>query len=318
MNLDSTRLGPQKTSITRLGMGGCPLGGHGWGEVDENKARDAVARAAELGINFFDTADCYGFGHSERLISDVLGNRRHDVVIATKFGVAWDAGTGKTWKDSSAKRCRVAVEDSLRRLDLESIPLYYVHWLDGTTPVEETIEALASLREAGKIQHIGVSNFTPDQLGVACRIAPISAVQVRGSLLRRRLVKELKPVARANDVRVISWGSLGEGMLSAKFSESTTFDGNDRRSRYEDFSGEAFERGLHVAQTLRDEAAPLDKTAAQLALRWLLDADPEGPGVDVALFGAKKAHQVEDNVGALTWKMPPELTATLTACEATN
>ena len=143
------------------------MGGHGWGEVDEKKARDAVARAAELGINFFDTADCYGFGHSEQLISEVLGPKRNDVVIATKFGVAWDAGTRKTWKDSSASRCVLAVEDSLRRLRLDSIPLYYVHWLDGVTPVEETVEALAGLRDAGKIQHIGVSNFTPDQLELA-------------------------------------------------------------------------------------------------------------------------------------------------------
>ena len=129
-------LGDTGQRLSRIGMGGCPLGGHGWGPRDDKAAREAVAAAYDRGINLFDTADCYGFGQSERLIAEGLGDHKKDVVIATKFGVRWDEASGKSWKDTSPGYVRTALEGSLRRLGLDCIPLYFIHWTDGKTPID--------------------------------------------------------------------------------------------------------------------------------------------------------------------------------------
>ena len=136
MEIESTILGRTDVRISRLGMGGCPLGGHGWGPTTERDSIRAVERAVELGVDFFDTADCYGLGRSEELLSQALGSRRHEVTIATKFGVRWDK-QNRTWKDTSAQYLRQALTASLRRLRLDCIPLYYIHWPDEHTPIEE-------------------------------------------------------------------------------------------------------------------------------------------------------------------------------------
>src|SRR5947207_3407434 len=145
--------------VSRVGFGGWAISGHGWGPVDDRESAAAVQRALDLGINLFDTADVYGFGHSEEVLASALGDERRHAVIATKFGVTWDA-RGRVSRDVSPPRVVAALEASLRRLRLDCIPLYQVHWPDGATPVAATMEALRRCQEAGKVRWIGCCNFS--------------------------------------------------------------------------------------------------------------------------------------------------------------
>lgn len=299
--MNKVALGRSDLRVTRLGMGGCPLGGHGWGHVDDADSIRAVQRAMDLGVNFFDTADVYGLGHSEELLARALGNKRKDMVIASKFGVRWDA-SGNTTKDISPGYARLALENSLRRLGLDCIPLYYIHWPDDVTPIAETMRALVQFQEQGKIRWIGVSNFSTSQLAEALSVADVQALQVQFSLVDRGPEKELLPFSQSAGVPIITWGSLAHGLLTGKYGADAKFGPDDRRSRYENFKGEKFQRSLAVVEHLRKTARRIGVQPAQLALRWVL----ETPGVGCALFGAKTPEQVESNLGALGWSLPPE------------
>jgi len=295
--------------ISRVGLGGCPLGGHGWGETNHEELAAAVRRALERGVNFFDTADIYGLGRSEELLSDALGRRRHEVVLASKFGVVRTAD-GRTLKDSSPAHLRTALEASLRRLRVECIPLYYVHWPDERTPVEETIAELDRCRQAGKIRAIGVSNFSAEQLRRACATARIAAVQVQYSLVDRQHAEALCEVIAAEKIPLVTWGSLAQGLLTGKFDARARFGANDRRSRYENFVGQKFPENLQTVERLKAVASRLGKSPAQTAIRWLLDT----PGVGCVLFGAKRPQQVDDNVGAIGWQLDPADYQSLEGC----
>lgn len=287
--------------VSRVGLGGCPLGGHGWGAVDHAELLAAVHRAIDLGINFFDTADVYGLGRSEELLAEALGRRRHEVVLASKFGVRRTAD-GRTIKDISPAYLRTALEASLRRLRLDCIPLYYIHWPDGCTPVEETLAELERCRRAGKIRAIGVSNFGADELRRACTVARIVAVQVQYSLVDRHQAEAIRHVVAAAQIPLVTWGSLAQGLLTGKFDASATFGPDDRRSRYENFCGGKFQRNLEMVARLKTLSARLGRSPAQIAIRWLLDT----PEVGCVLFGAKRPAQVDENFQALDWHLDPE------------
>ena len=289
-------LGGSGVACSRAGLGGCPLGGHGWGLVDHSDLKAAVREALDGGVNFFDTADCYGLGRFEELLGRALGSRRREVIVSK---VRRTLEKGETWKDASPKYMRDAVEGSLRRLRIDTIPLYSLHWPDGATAIADTIGALARCREQGKICAIGVSNLSAEQLKKAVSEADIAAIQVRGSLLRQRSFREIIDVARAHRVSVVTWGSLGEGLLAGTITSASNFASGDRRNRYADFKNRKFERNLQVAREISLVAARLGRYPSEVALRWLLDTD----GIAASLFGAKRPAQVRDNLGALGWSM---------------
>ena len=284
--------------VSRLGLGGCPLGGHGWGPVDESQLRAAVRRALEAGVNLFDTADIYGLGQSEYLLSEALGKARQHVVIASKFGVR-RTSDGRTLFDNSPEYLEQALTASLQRLGLEQIPLYYLHWPDGRTPIEEAVGAMQRCRERGLIGAIGLSNVSAEELRRACQTTRISAVQVQYSLVDREVAEALAGTAAEFGVPLITWGSLAQGLLTGKFDEHSQFTADDRRSRYENFQGEKFAENLRVVTRLKQAAAIYRRTPGQTAMRWLLDA----PSVGCVLFGAKNPEQVEENLGAVNWRL---------------
>ncbi|RUL87076.1 aldo/keto reductase [Tautonia sociabilis] len=300
--MERTRLGPDGPLISRLGLGGCPIGGHGWGHVDDHESAGAVRRALDLGIDHFDTADVYGLGHSEEVLASALGPDRERVVVATKFGVR-RADDGAMTKDASPAHLRRALEGSLRRLRLDCIPLYYLHWPDGRTPIEETMLELLRRRDAGQIRMIGLSNVGPELIERALAVGPVHAVQLPFSLVDRGALGPLRAIADRERITVVTWGSLAQGLLTGKFTAGSTFDRDDRRHRYDNFSGDRFLRNLRVADAVREAAEGLGQTPAQVALRWVLDQ----PGVGVALFGAKRPEQVVDNAGALDRPLPAEV-----------
>lgn len=307
--METIQLADTGQLISRVAMGGCPLGGHGWGHVDDSKSIAAVRRALDLGVNFFDTADVYGLGHSERILARALGAKRHEVVIATKFGIRHE--NGRTWKDASPAYLRSALEASLRRLQMDCIPLYYLHWPDEETPLVETMAELARCRQEGKIRWIGLSNFSAPQVREATAVMPVEAMQVQFSLVDRLKAAELLPLAQQLGITLLTWGSLAQGLLTGKYDAQATFAPQDRRSHYDNFLGDKFSQNLRAVERLREVAALVDKKPAQVALRWLLDT----PGIGGVLFGAKQPAQVDENVGAAGWRLPAREYETLKTLE---
>lgn len=301
IDLDFFSLSDRYSQVTKLGMGCWVAGGHGWGQVDDDDSIAAIRCAFENGITFFDTADCYGLGKSESILYQALGNNLKSLCVASKGGVRWD-GSGNVWNDSSPAYLRCAVEASLKRLKLESIPLYYLHKHDNVTPITETMGVLMRLREEGKIGEIGVANFSVEQLATALHSAPIKAVQVQYNLLYPDLGVELSALCQQYGVQLIAWGALCDGLLTGKFSSAATFSEDDHRSKMPAFAGEQFLSNLACVDNLSEIARFRGVSLSQLALRWVMDSN----GWSSPLFGARTCKQVEQNIGAARWKLSQE------------
>jgi aryl-alcohol dehydrogenase-like predicted oxidoreductase len=282
-------------------MGCYQLGGHGWGDYEKRDAVYAVEKAIELGVTFFDTADVYGLGRSERELGQIIARRKDKVIVATKGGVAWDA-QNRTRRDNSPEYLRYAVEQSLQRLGLEAIDLYFLHWIDGKTPLTESVGSLFSLQKEGKIQRVGLSNVNGEDLTKASKLGHISAVQVKVNILHHKPVHELVKICKETQTTLVTWGSLADGLLTGKYDAHSTFGDNDHRSKALDFRGIRYLKNLQVIEQLRPIAQAHHATVAQLALRWILDMFAGS----VTLFGAKTAHQVMDNLMSDTWLLSKE------------
>lgn len=304
--MERRKLGHTDLEVSRIGFGCEALGGTDWGRVDQGAVSDAVARALDVGVNLFDTADVYGLGRSEELLSKALGSRRHDVVIATKFGVRWRKGLhdtrARTWFDSSPRRVVAALEASLRRLKLERIPLYLVHWPDPNTPVEKTLEALRKCRDMGRVDAVGVSNFPVNAIQKAHSVVPLSAVEVPYSLLDRRVESGILTCCQNLGISVLAYGTLAQGLVTGKYGLNSRFASDDRRSRLAHFRKEERARYLRCVHRVLQVAAGRGRTPAQTAIRWVLDS----PAVSTAIAGVKSVTQVEENVGATGWKLSAE------------
>jgi aryl-alcohol dehydrogenase-like predicted oxidoreductase len=299
--VDFNVIGEDRLRVSALGVGCEPLGGMDWGDVNEKTVADGIARALDLGVNLFDTADVYGLGRSEERLVRVLGERRQDVVIATKFGVNWTEweGRAKTFTDCRPERVGEAVDASLKRLGLESIPLYYIHRMDPDTPIEDTMGALCRCREAGKIQQLGVSNFTPEMVRRAHTVTPLAAVQLQYSLLDRHPEEELIPCCEELGIGVFCYGVLAQGFLTGKYGTESRFGTNDRRHRLPHFQAEKLGQNLYVVECLKRIAQRHSKTPAQIAIRWVLD----NPAVTCAIAGVKTGDQAVANVKSTGWRL---------------
>jgi aryl-alcohol dehydrogenase-like predicted oxidoreductase len=293
-------------TVSRLGFGAEPLGGTDWGNVDERQTAAAVEKALELGVTLFDTADVYGLGRSEEALSRALGERRHDVVIVTKFGVNWrgdgSGGRAKTSLDSSPKHVVRALENSLRRLRLDVIPLYLTHWPDPDTPLSATIAALLRCQEQGLIRYFGVSNFSPPLLEEARALAPLAALELPYNLIERDAEEALLPLCRKLGVGALTYGPLAQGLLTGKYGLKSRFGPDDRRHRLPHFQGERLQQNLRLVERLKDLAHAYGKTPAQVALRWAL----HHPAVSCTIAGAKTPTQVLVNAGALSFALSRE------------
>jgi aryl-alcohol dehydrogenase-like predicted oxidoreductase len=299
--LEQMFLGNSGLRISRLAMGCWAIGGHGWGKINDDDSVRAIKCAMDKGVTFYDTADAYGLGKSENLLAATLGKSRKNVVIATKGGVCWDE-SGKVWTDISPKHLRKALENSLSRLKIDHIPLYYIHKPDGVTPLKESVAALERLREEGKIGAIGLANFSPDQLVEALAVASIAAIQVRLNILDRDALRTLLPVCQKHGVTLVAWGALADGLLTGKFTSATTFGVDDHRSRMPAFMEKNFQKNIKRVQMLEQIAVKKKRKVSQLALRWILDSS----NMTCSLFGAKTDLQVMENLGADGWRLSNE------------
>ena len=290
-----------RQGLSRLCFGCEPLGGTDWGTVDITEIGRAIDRALDLGIDFFDTADVYGLGLSEERLSQALGHRRHDVVIATKGGVSWSRlpqrVRARVTYDSSPKYIRTAVDNSLRRLRLDVLPIYYIHWPDPTTTIETTFSELEKLRAEGKIRSLGCSNYSADQIARACQAAPVEYVQLPINVLEGVPGPDMIEVCARHQLRIVAYNVLAHGLLTGKYTESSHFAPDDRRSRLPLFHGQRYRDALAKVAQIREAAVSEGLTAAQYAIRWVLGQ----PHLASAIVGIKSIEQVDENiVGART------------------
>ncbi|NKQ58564.1 aldo/keto reductase [Amycolatopsis sp. K13G38] len=290
----TTTLGKSGLTVSRIAFGTWQLGGD-WGSFDEDAAVGAIQHARELGVNFFDTAQAYGFGKSEALLGralrDELKRDRDSLVIATKGGI--NPG-GDRPRDAGRAWLRKGVEESLRHLELDHIDLYQVHWPDENTPAEETAAALGELVDEGKIRHVGVSNYNAAQLADFDRTRPVETLQPPYHLFRRAIEEDPLPYCREHDIGVLVYSPLGSGLLTGTLKPDATFEDGDWRSKSSAFQGENLRRNVEVVEELKQFAAAKGVTVSQLAIAWTLHQ----PGVHVAIVGARRAKNIEDSLGA--------------------
>ena len=301
--MELIKLGNSDLEVSRLGFGCCPMGCHGWGKVSEHEFRVAVLAALDAGINFFDTADVYGLGRSEELLGNFLKFRRKEVVIATKFGVRMSK-EGKTFYDNSSAWIEKALDSSLSRLRVDHIDLYQVHHLDGKTPIDNIVRVLEKKRKEGKILFYGLSNISLKDICYLVVPEAMVSFQREYSLANRDKEKEIEELVVKKRLSFLSWGSLGQGVLTGKYGVDTVFCSDDRRSRstYVNFKGENLKRNVNMVEKIKTQFKDKNKTVSQIAIRWILDKFENS----VALVGIKSPKQLFDNIGALDWNLERE------------
>lgn len=276
------------------------MGQYGWGDVQEKALLDAVEEALDRGINFFDTADTYGLGTSERTLAKALGNRRHDAVIADKFGVRVE--NGHTFYDNSPEWIEKALEGSLKRLGTDYIDLYQIHYRDQITPIGEVVETLERLRKKGYIRYYGLSNIHQEDLGELEQYAgQFVSFQDEYSLACRKNETDIFDSQTRLRVTPMTWGSLGQGILTGKYNKDSVFGKDDRRSRdiYVNFHGDKLLKNLQIVESMKPIGEKYGKTLAAVAIRFILDHIPES----VVLCGAKNRGQIISNTEASGWKL---------------
>jgi aryl-alcohol dehydrogenase-like predicted oxidoreductase len=293
--MNTVRLGITGLEVSQIAFGTWQLGGE-WGQFDEEQGIAAIRQARELGVNLFDTAQGYGFGASERVLGkalrDDLDHRRDEVVIATKGGLRM-THDGLV-RDSSAGWLRSGVDASLQALGVDYIDIYQVHWPDAKVPFSETAGALQELVDAGKIRHVGVSNFDAAQMAEFARTRPVETLQPPYDLFRRDIEREILPYCQEHDIGVLIYGPLAHGLLTGAVDATTTFEADDWRSGAPFFQGDAFRQNVEVVSELSRLAQDLGVSVSRLAIAWTLS----NPAVQVAIVGARNPRHIEESVAA--------------------
>lgn len=299
-----TQFGETDLNVSRISFGTWQFGGE-WGSTDEHELRGAIRKSLELGINFFDTAQGYGFGAAEQVLGKALEpelkSSREDVVLATKGGLRMDESDGLV-RDSSPEWLRQGVEDSLRYLGTDYIDLYQVHWPDPNVPFSETAGALEELVTEGKIRYVGASNFDAEQMAEFEQTRKLDGLQPPYHLFRREIERDILPYCEENGVGVLVYGPMAHGLLSGKMSEDTQLDSDDWRAGSPLFQGENFRRNLEKVEELKRYAAERGATVAQLAVAWTL----ANPAVDVAIVGGRRPDHIEGTAPAAELELSDE------------
>ncbi len=288
-------LGRSDVQITPVIMGTWQAGKKMWTGIDDNEIAQGIRAAFDAGITTFDTAEEYGWGHSERTLGKALAPFRKEAVIATKVFA----------NHLEYDQVMAACHRSLNRLQTETIDIYQIHWPSGawgtkTVPVEETMRALNDLKEQGKIRAIGVSNFSRKQLEKACAYGQIDSLQPPYSLFWRQVESDALPFCRDNDISVLSYSPMSQGILTGKFKPGHRFAKGDHRVKNRLFQGEHFGRVQGALERLRPIAARCGITLGQLALAWVIAQ----PGT-AAIAGARNAAQAVQNAGAGDVRLSP-------------
>ncbi len=295
-------LGKSDLKSSRIGFGCWAIGGTDWGPVDDDESIRAIRRAMDLGVNFFDTADVYGDGHSEEILGRALVGERHRIIVATKVGGVREKGKPPR-HDTSYRHIMEAIDLSLGRLGTDHVDLYQVHVPDKSTPAAETMHALTELVKKGKVRYVGLSNMDAQQTAEYMRHGLIATMQPGYSMVERQPEKDLFPFCQANSISVLAYSPMGRGLLTGKYGKGSSFHPDDVRQVDAEFRGKTFEINLKCIERLRPLADGL--TLGQLAVAWALSH----PAVSVALVGTKTVAQAQENAAAYDRPLTAEVLA---------
>jgi aryl-alcohol dehydrogenase-like predicted oxidoreductase len=307
-------LGTQGLEVSEIGLG-CMVMSHAYGTADERDEAESVAtlhRALDVGVTFFDTAEAYGPFTNEELIGRVFAGRRHDVVLATKFGFRFDEKGGITGVNSRPDHIREAVEGSLRRLRTEYIDLLYQHRVDPDVPIEDVVGTMAELVREGKVRFLGLSEAGEQTIERAHAVHPISALQSEYSLWERNLEPRIIPLLRELGIGLVPFAPLGRGFLTGAVKRAEEYDEGDFRRNDPRYQGENFDANLRAAAAVRAIAERNGATPARIALAWLLH---KGPDI-VPIPGTRRRSHLDENVAAADVSLRAEDMAELDAALA--
>ncbi len=291
--------------VSRMCMGGCPMGGYGWGSnVLESELIDAVHCALDNEINFFDTADTYGLGQSEITLGKALKGRRDKAVIASKFGVHAKKGM-PTFYDNSPEWIKSSIKGTLKRLGTDYLDLYQIHYRDKKTPLAEVVDTLEELKKAGYIRYYGLSNIHKSDVAELKEYkGNFVSFQDEYSLACRKNEDDFVKLSKDLSLTPLTWGSLGQGILTGKYDKNTVFAEDDRRSRdiYVNFHGEKLVKNLEIVEALKKISNDTGKSIPAVAIRFILDFLKDS----VVLVGIKRPSQLKSNIEAFGWQLDDE------------
>ncbi|MGA3135013.1 MAG: aldo/keto reductase [Terracidiphilus sp.] len=297
-------LGNSDLQLTPIGFGAWAIGGgnweFAWGPQDDNESIAAIHRVLDLGVNWIDTAAIYGLGHSEEVVGRALKTTKHKPLVFTKCSMRWREDRS-IYRSLKADSLAEELEGSLRRLGVETIDLYQIHWPDPEEEIEEGWEALARFREQGKIRWIGVSNFSAGQMKRAQKIAPITSLQPPYSMLRRTAEEEVLPFAEANGIGVINYSPMVSGLLTGKMTAErvAAFPADDWRRRAMEFHEPRLSRNLRLVELLREIGDGHGVNPGVVAVAWTL----HHPAITAAIVGGRNGQQVEGLAPALDFRL---------------
>lgn len=303
--MQTRKLGYSNLYLTSIGLGTWAIGGgnnpYGWGPQDDNDSIATIRHALDLGINWIDTAAGYGKGHSEEIVGRAITGRRHEVIIATKCGILWKADGSDTYGHLQPESIRQEVENSLRRLKIEVIDLYQIHWPRPDEDIEAGWGTVADLIQAGKVRYGGVSNFSIAQLQRIQPIHPVTSLQPPYSMLVREVETELLPYCAANDIGVVAYSPMQAGLLTGKMTKErvAAFPANDWRKNSSFFQEPHLSAHLDLVEKLRPIAEYHGRSLPQLAIAWVLRRSE----ITSAIVGARRPEQVDEFLGTKQWSL---------------
>ncbi len=314
--MEYRKLGKSDVEVSVLAFGAWAIGGWMWGGADSRQAVHAIEAAIDLGMTSIDTAPVYGFGLSEELVGKAIRGKREKVQLLTKFGMLWNEKKGKfffasvdnsgknidIYRYASRERVISDCDESLRRMGTDYIDLFQIHWPDPTTPVDETMEALAFLQQKGKIRAGGVCNYSRDLLAEAGNSYHLASNQVPYSMVNRQIEKDVVPYCMENNIGILAYSPLQRGLLTGKIRSGHPFNEGDSRPGTPYYKEPNLSNILHFLETIKPVAERNHLTLAQLILNWTIHQ----PGITCALAGARSPEQVKENIKAADARISEE------------
>lgn len=310
IDMEKRNLGNSNFKITNVGFGAWAIGGTGydfaWGEQDDKESIKAIQKALDMGVNWIDTAPVYGIGHSEEIVAKALSEYSgHKPYVFTKCSMRWDEN-GHVSKVHDPESIREEVENSLRRLNVDVLDLWQMHWPpeDDNDKIKPAWEMMAKMKEEGKVKHIGVSNFNVEQMKIAQSIAPITSLQPKYNLLSRGIEDEILPYAKEQNIGVIVYSPMGSGLLTGKYDREKIdqLPEDDWRNGSPDFTEPKLSKNLELVEVMKKIAADHDRSPGEVAIAWVL----KHPAVTAAIVGSRSADQAEGVMTAGDLKLSDE------------